>query len=130
MEEVLSHRLNQIGADAEAFRLKGKAELSIDTSSKRILPPIAPINSPIPNFRYRREKKAAVAFAHLRKKLNETNQDDDNHSDDEVSLEIVLEDEPKATTRTSSAVSSKHTVKSSTILNEDDFVKNLLEEAG
>ena len=135
MDELLFNRLNQVGSEAEALRAKGRGNDSIDTSKRSILPPIAPPDSPIPQFRYRRDKKASVAFADLRSNIenNIAAKASNSHRRTEGECkDNVISQEQRALSASvvQSRATSKTSLKSSVILNEDEFVKSLLAEAG
>ncbi|XP_075255484.1 dynein axonemal heavy chain 6-like isoform X3 [Convolutriloba macropyga] len=134
MDELLFNRLNQVGSEAEALRAKGRGNDSIDTSKRSILPPIAPPDSPIPQFRYRRDKKASVAFADLRSNIenNIAAKASNSHRRTEGECkDNVISQEQRALSASvvQSRATSKTSLKSSVILNEDEFVKSLLAEA-
>ncbi len=102
---------------------------ALDTNKHNVLPPIVPVQSPIPKFRYRRDQKASVAFADVRNKMERD--EERTRLAENVEKE---EEQPKDVkeSRVQSAVSSRSTLKStsSAILNEDDFLKSLLDKAG
>ena len=103
---------------------------TIDTRSRQVLPPIRVAPSPVPQFRYRRTKKAAVHYADLRSDLVQKPSDEQHSILEDVAAKVksrseVLESRNRSQQKTPSRVSS---AKSN--VSDDDIVKSLLAEAG